>query len=359
MEKLINGIRKDFKVIVISLFIISIYPLIIVYTRNFLKANSSLEDKIKTMIIPTPTSNQNVIDTKAEENKSDEQSKIAGVTTRKFSLGVSLTDYKSESGIKSLENISGVNFSTISIYKQFGNEFNDKFVQEDLKFIKESGKTLLLAWEPWDPARGTQQERDYLAEIINGSLDSYVTTFANEIKTYGAPVVIRFGHEMNGNWYPWGGRPAEYTDAYRRIVNIFRELGVYNAKFMWSINADSVPYEPINSLAKYYPGDGYVDYVGIDGFNFGAGEWRSFRDIFAPAYIYLTQTYKKPIIISETASSEIGGSKENWISDMFTTLQNEFTNIQEVIWFSILKESDWRIDSTDSSIDSFNKLKYR
>jgi hypothetical protein len=273
-------------------------------------------------------------------------------------LGIVVEDYANRhGGLSGLESKLGKQIATVSIYKQFGLEFNDQLVLTDLEYIGNSGKKLMVAWEPWDPREGMGQSRDYLVEITSGGVDGYINEFINRVVTYGNPVVVRFGHEMNGNWYPWGGRPEEYVRAYRYVVDKFRERGVGNVRFMWSINAESVPVEPISEVGKYYPGDGYVDVIGIDGFNFGTAregmEWRSFEEIFWSAYEYLASTYSISIVVSEVASAEEGGSKVNWINEMFVALDNRFAIVDEVVWFNLLKEADWRVESTDQALKSF------
>ena len=166
---------------------------------------------------------------------------------------------------------------------------------------------------------------------------------------------------MNGNWYPWGNRPEGYKSAYRRIHEIFEQQNVTNAQWMWSINAENVPFSAIETAARYYPGPTYVNIIGLDGFNFGTtpnynyNGWRSFSTIFEPTYTYVAIHYNKPISISETASSEIGGNKAAWIQELFTKLQTKFLKINEVIWFNTIKETDWRINSSQASFDALIK----
>ncbi len=203
---------------------------------------------------------------------------------------------------------------------------------------------------------------DYLQQIIDGKQDVYIDRFAKQITTYSKPVIIRFGHEMNGNWYPWSGRPILYKAAYRRIVDRFAAAHTTNVRWMWSINADNAPFSPITTADDYYPGADVVDSIGIDGFNFGRkkginqppfGEWKSFKQIFTPAYQFVLH-YKKPISISETASGEEGGNKAEWVHTMFKLdLPTEFPLVQSLVWFDILKETDWRIDSSLSSLQAF------
>ncbi len=278
-------------------------------------------------------------------------------------FGVVIADYSnSHGGLSSLEQKLGTSLAIISIYKQFGNPDNSDLLQSDLDYSKKNNKTLLIAWEPWDPSLGMRQQIDYVQQIIDGKQNKYIDRFARQIRTYGKPVIIRFGHEMNGNWYPWGDRPEEYKAAYRAIVAKFAQAHITNVAWMWSINAENAPASPIDQVDAYYPGDDVVDSIGIDGFNFGrkhgenlppVGEWRSFKDIFAPAYSFVLR-YHKPISISETASAEEGGNKAEWVNTMFKLdLPAEFPKIQSLVWFDLLKEADWRIDSSLSSLKAF------
>lgn len=273
-------------------------------------------------------------------------------------IGVVVDDYANKNGtITSLQTQIGVSFSTVAIFKQFGNG-NNRLDQAALAYTKTSGKKLNIAWEPWNPEQGMNQSKDYLKEIISGGQDLYLISFAQDVKTYGAPVTIRFGHEMNGNWYPWGNRGEEYKTAYRHIVDLFKTQGVTNVSWMWSINTDNVPYSPITDASRFYPGDTYVDSIGIDGYNFGTSQswssWRSFSDLFSDSYAFAA-SYNKPIIISEMASTERGGNKPQWITQMASDLKTKFPKVTEFVWFNLLKETDWRIESTASSLASFKQ----
>ncbi len=275
-------------------------------------------------------------------------------TKAKIAFGIATQDYRQTSQLTSVEQNLGMTLSTVSIYKQFGNSSNKNLDINDLSYIKSRGFKLLLAWEPWDPAKGNSQSTDYLKSIVGGGQDSYIKSFASSIKQFGGAVVLRFGHEMNGDWYPWGNRAPDYKLAYQHIHTMFANENVKNVTWMWSVNVGANP----NELSNFYPGDSQVNIIGIDGFNFGTiqnfGGWQSFTTIFQPTYQFLVQKFSKPLMISETASAEFGGDKAAWVSSMLSNeLPSKFPKIKEIIWFNLLKETDWRIDSSPSSLQAF------
>ncbi len=273
---------------------------------------------------------------------------------RQIKFGVFVEDFGT---LPSLQQQLGTQISTVSIFKQFGNQYNSTFDLANLGYIQSQGMQLQIAWEPWNPDEKGNQSIDYLKAINEGSYDDYIRTFARSAKGFNGQIKLRFAHEMNEDWYPWGKRPTEYIAAYRHIHTIFSQELVTNVQWMWSINVSENPQE----LASYYPGDNVVDIIGIDGFNFGTtpnynyNGWRSFSTIFEPTYTYVAIHYNKPISISETASSEIGGNKAAWIQELFTKLQTKFLKINEVIWFNTIKETDWRINSSQASFDALIK----
>ncbi len=302
---------------------------------------------IATHVPPSPT-NDNVLGANATAQPSTTTTQ--GMTKL---FGFALSDYTNKTEeISDLEDTIKKNITTVSIYKQFGLPSNNTIDITELSYIKSHNIKLLIAWEPWNPQEGMHQSIDYLKSINDGGQDAYIKSFAHIIQTYGAPVIIRFGHEMNGNWYPWGQRQQEYVHAYQRVVTLFRNENISNVQWMWSINVD-----PLTGVDSYYPGNDFVDIIGIDGFNFGTSAanttWVSFYAIFSHAYEYIVSHYNKPLIISETASAEVGGNKAQWVRDMFGTLETSMPKIQEVIWFNLNKETDWRINSSSEALSAF------
>jgi beta-mannanase len=217
-----------------------------------------------------------------------------------------------------------------------------------------------ITWEPWDYTLGLNQPDYSLARIIDGTHDPYITAFAQSAKDFGKTVFIRFAHEMNTNYYPWcegvnGNYTAgQFVSAWQHVVGIFRSVGATNVKWVWSPN---VSYSGTTPLAQLYPGDAWVDWVALDGYNGGTalpyGGWQSFEQVFGPSLAELaTVTTSKPVMIGETASVEQGGSKPDWITAKFAQLAIH-PEIKAFVWFNQNKEADWRIESSDPSRQSF------
>lgn len=280
------------------------------------------------------------------------QPTAAPVAQHSIKFGVIVNDYANRTGeLESVKKQLNNRVSSVTIYKQFGNG-NKSLILQDLSYIKSQQMELIVTWEPWNPDEGMTQTTDYLTEIIAGSQDSYIKEFANSVKSYNAPVVIRFAHEMNGNWYPWGNRAEEYKAAYRHLYEVFRQEGVSNVVWEWSVNADNVPYRAPSDVARFYPGNDVVDRISIDGYNFGE-PWRSFDQVFKPMYSFLAKNYHQPILIGETASGEVGGDKALWITQALSSAKGgQYPRLTGFTWFHLIKERDWRIDSSQASLQA-------
>ncbi len=220
----------------------------------------------------------------------------------------------------------------------------------------------LVTWEPWKAGQGVNQQAYRLKNIASGNFDSYIRSYAQKAKDSEVTIWLRPFHEMNGNWYPWcgtvnGNSPQDFVSAWRHVVNIFRQEGANNVLFVWSPNFESVPNTSNNSISNYFPGDNYIDIIGIDGYNWGTtqswSKWQSFRNGFYNSYNKVTSLSNKPVIIAETGSTEIGGDKATWIRNMFETIHHDFNQIKGLIWFNVNKECDWRIDSSSKSLQAF------
>lgn len=208
-----------------------------------------------------------------------------------------------------------------------------------------------ITWEPWDYTIGLRrpQPRYTLASIIAGRHDALIRSWARGLRTYGKPVLLRFAQEQNGNWYPWGtnsngNQPGQFVQAWRHVHNIFASMHATNVLWVWS----PVARFGVALDTSQYPGDAYVNIVGLSGFNGGSAlpwtGWRTFASLFDASLRTLHQLAPtKPVQIAEVSSAAEGGSKAGWIADMFRDLRQQ-PNVRSVVWFDVAKQTDWRIN---------------
>ncbi|GAA3456293.1 glycoside hydrolase family 26 protein [Dactylosporangium matsuzakiense] len=239
------------------------------------------------------------------------------------------------------------------------------FDRQPFDRIVNRGMLPMLGWEPWDyraesktdKDRGTQPQYQ-LGNISGGNFDAYITEWANGIKALGYPVAIRFAHEMNGYWYPWcesanGNQAGDYVKAWRHVHDLFEKLGAGNVIWVWSPN---VVYENATPLSQLYPGDQYVDWVGLSGYYGTAGmeKYQTFEQIYRTTLAELKTLSKRPIVVTETAATDAQGRKAEWITDLLQTLPRH-PEIIGFLWYESIKETDWRIAASPAASAAFAK----
>ncbi len=261
--------------------------------------------------------------------------------------------------LSDLEAVLGRKVPQIVVFRDFSQPFPDL----DAREARARGKSLQITWEPWHFSNPGAVK---LADVASGKYDKYIDNFAAATRAFGGEISLRFGHEMNGNWYPWclsnsGQSPKTWLAAYKRVHDRFRAAGASNVRWVWCINAESVPDAAWNDPFGAYPGDNYVDAIGIDGYNFGDtlahSRWQSFREVFAAPYALATKKHPtKPIFIAETGCASTGGDKVKWLREMDASLRREFPRVESVTWFEAAKEADWRMVSSQNSANAARKL---
>ena len=263
--------------------------------------------------------------------------------------------------VKELEKKIGKKFASVMFFLDWKNSFPVEACEK----LTKAGYVPHICWEPWFGS-GSPEKID-LDTINSGKLDDYITSWAKAVKNFGKPVMIRTGHEFNGNWYPWsvplnGMDPDKYIKFFRRVVNIFRKEGANNAIWLWCPMNQSFPPEPKNQAVLAYPGDDYVDWIAIDGYNFGTQPgynygWASFRSLYEDIYYEIVKKIpSKPLMIGEFASGDMGGDKVEWILNMGRELKENFPAIKMITWFNINKETDWRIDAEPKYAEAFHEV---
>lgn len=248
------------------------------------------------------------------------------------------------SNIPSFEAMIGKKLAVVLWYVHW----TDPFPSAEADQVEANGSVPLITWEPWiTNSLGT------LEAITAASYESYIRTFFQTAKRWGKPLFLRFAHEMNGNWYPWDGQhnggasgPASYKDAWCYIYDVKQAVGADNVKLVWCPNHDSLPAAAWNTISAYYPGDAYVDWVGLDGYNWGYSDWATFDQIFSSSYRQITALTNKPLMLGEFACAKGGGDKAVWISEALQKVQADYPRLKLICWFNINKERDWRLESS-------------
>ena len=181
-----------------------------------------------------------------------------------------------------------------------------------------------------------------LTAIASGRYDTYLRSYAHAVRTYRNPVVLSFGHEMNGTWFSWGYRhasPTAFVAAWRHIVTLFRAVGTPNVTWLWTINIIKTQRGQISGPASWWPGNSYVTWVGIDGY-YLKPSWR-FAPMFGPTIVAVRQLTRDPILVAETSATP-ASSQPAKIADLFAGIHRY--GLLGFIWFDDVASHDYRIN---------------
>ncbi|WP_345764553.1 glycoside hydrolase family 26 protein [Diaminobutyricibacter sp. McL0608] len=254
------------------------------------------------------------------------------------------------------------------------------------------GRLPMMTWEsrPISAGNNSNSAPDYsLPKIIGdpakgipGTFDTYLHQYAKAIVATGLPLAIRLDHEMNGTWYPWselngsnkainGNRVGDYVKMWRHVHDIFQQEGA-NALVIWVWapnivnNLQPSSHASQQYLASLYPGDAYVDWVGLSGYlrpPYRAGNNFTFGYTFDTSLGQLRALTKKPIILAEVGASETDGHKPTWVKSFFDGFADpKNSDVIGFSWFNLAITSyvggerstnDWRIDSRSDSLQAF------
>ena len=238
-------------------------------------------------------------------------------------------------------------------------------VRSRLSAAYERGKVLELTLQT------SQAENNMVYEILDGKYDSYLRAYAEVIREFGHPVLFRLFNEMNGDWCPYSAYNTSrdtqiFCEAYRYIYSIFEESGANeNTLWVWNPNSVSYPNFDWNHALMYYPGDEYVDIIGMTAYNTGtyySGEkWQSFGELYDAMYRSYCEWFTQPFMITEFASSSVGGDKAAWMTDMFSKIKSYGKVRLAVWWDGCDRDADGNIarpyflDETPETLEVFRK----
>jgi len=247
------------------------------------------------------------------------------------------------------------------IYSPIDSEFAGEYGSQILHMLDHDimPKISFLFYEGYDG-----EDNEYVVRnIIGGKYDDSLSDWGENLANLAAPVLVRLGNEMNGDWAKWSlqynyNDPDLYKLAFTHIVNVLREAGADNVYTVWNPNGNSAPFTQWNHAAMFYPGDEVVDFVGLTHYHFGGRTTTDFVELYEDIYWeYSRLFYEKPMIIGEFGAVERGTDKAQWISDVFEYTAEEFPMIKMAVWFDARHEHEVRRGGPDLRIDtSFESL---
>ena len=237
----------------------------------------------------------------------------------------------------------------------FFSNWSDPFPAEQVEAAWDRSMTPQIAWEPVVPGADRQPT---LREIADGDWDPYIDDWAAAAASHGEPIVLRLAAEMNGHWYPWsegvnGNEAADFADMWRHVHSRFDAAGADNVVWLWSVNrSDNLR----TDIADYWPGDEYVDWVGIAGYwrGFGSAPEPTFTAIYDQTLSELRALTSKPILLAEVgAGTTVDADRITWLSTLFAGLEANPDIIGFVYFNDIKSGGDWRIQFSQNVVDTF------
>lgn len=244
--------------------------------------------------------------------------------------------------VDALEAKLGEKFEGLLEYRYY---FEDMPV-DGMKTAYERGKVIELTLQTSTVMNEDLHSYNPVFDILDGRYDWRFRIMGKQIKEVGHPIFFRLNNEMNSDWTSYSASaclddPQIFVELWRRIYNIFQEVGVDNAIWVFNPNDESFPPNGYNASMAFYPGDEYVQMFGVTGYNTGTyyaeqnGEkWKTFKEIYDNVMEKEKKIYGQfPWIITEFASSSIGGDKVKWINNMFAEMKN-YPNIKMAFWFN-------------------------
>jgi len=245
----------------------------------------------------------------------------------------------SYSQIDDFARLAGFSPRIVSYYSDFATPFNRVFAAQ----AQAKGATVLVQWQP----RGTTN-----TAVAAGNDDPYIRQFALDVLSDDRQVIISYGQEMNGNWYPWGfgtDTPADYIAAWRHVWGIFQAEGVHNVTWLWDPN---IQYAGGSPLSQWYPGDSYVDWAGLDGY-FGYAT-DTFTTLFGPSISELRTFTSKPLLIAESGVTGASGAAQ--LSGLFAGA--DLAGAIGLVYFDEAQtgdamHQDWRLEDNAANLAAF------
>ncbi|HEY5546424.1 MAG TPA: glycosyl hydrolase [Gemmatimonadaceae bacterium] len=280
-------------------------------------------------------------------------------------------------GVGALERKVGLPLPLIQIYTAWGDKPEQRFPLRVVTAIWDYGSLPVITWEPWltdfentlHPELPLRDARDQqgMAAIASGQYDFYIDTWAADAATFGKPLMVRLGHEMNDPYrYPWGPQnntKEDFIAMWRHVVARFRDARATNVLWVWS------PHVAYGYWELYYPGDEWVDWTATGVLNYGPiaqwSEWWSFDQIVGTKYAALA-AFGKPLLLAEFGSLAVGGDRAAWFRDALESLPSRYPMVKGLLFFEVARDQtvtyqpiDWTVGRDSSVVQAIREAAQR
>lgn len=237
--------------------------------------------------------------------------------------------------VKILEQQEGISFDVASIYVPWGRQ-GGREIRHRLDQIANQGYLPMITWEPWtndfaaaDTLPELGENKRVFQHILSGTFNTFIDSVALSLKDFRDPVFLRFAHEFDNPAYPWspsgGNSPASFREAWRYVHNRFRLQGADNVIWVWN------PFRAGN-MGSYYPGDGYVDWFGVTGLDYGpynrTGKSSPFDSLYRPFHDAFNNLARLPVMVAEFGTLAKGVDAENWLQEALASADRDFGEIK-------------------------------
>lgn len=271
-----------------------------------------------------------------------------------------------QTAVENLEGDIGRPLSAVRVYDRWDSRFPTSY---DL-WLRNTGHALFLSVRAQRVDGSIIRWRDIANAQPGSSLYTTMVNWATRIKNFDAPVFFIFHHEPETELSEPNGGASDFIDAWRKIVTVFRDQGVTNARYVWTLTGYAFARRDSKAANLWYPGDDYVDYIGGDPYNFYTcrpsvdSPWRSFADIVEPMRLFGEAHPSKGLVLPEWGSVEdsaVPGRKAEWIAGAQATLKSSGWEQFEAVlyWHSrshIYSGCQWQLDTSQSSLNAFAQM---
>lgn len=265
--------------------------------------------------------------------------------------------------LKAVEQKTGKKAAIAHYYRGWG-ELASPVLLNELQAINSNGWRPMVSANPYFFEKCNSNGVPLYKAIASGNCDEFMHSVGKNLKAFSKSVFLRWAWEMNVSSMEWqvertGSSSADFIAAWRRFHDIVYAEGATNV--LWVFCPDVANF----SYGQIYPGDGYVDWIGLDGYNWGTTQswssWKSFSQVYSQAYGQITKVApNKPLMLGEVNTTDKGGDKPAWYKDMLLTqVLDNFPKIKAVVFYnedrSVKEGVNWLIDVTPASLEVFSE----